>query len=41
MPRVTFHGITGPLPYGLLGLLGGMSAALGLLSPRPRLSRTS
>ncbi|HEX9515077.1 MAG TPA: hypothetical protein VF940_02765 [Streptosporangiaceae bacterium] len=33
--KVIFHGTAGRLPYGLFGLLAGMSAALGFLV-RPR-----
>jgi hypothetical protein len=31
--KVVWHGTAGWLPYGLFGLLAGMSAALGFLVP--------
>ena len=38
--KVMWHGTAGRLPYGLFGLLAGMSAALGFLVP-PRSSVTA
>ena len=39
--KVMWHGLADRYPYGLLGLLAGLSAALGFLPPRLRLYRTS